>query len=290
MLTLLERNIAAIEHRLVLLTPGNHTPSDEFRNLAVDAARHRQLLNEVQRLRGSVYLRDGAIQPTDLSPEGLHQTTEDERSWHLLLLDAQDRVTSCIWYLEHEPPTSVQSLRVRSCPLTYHESWRERINAALEADLRRARGESIPYAEVGGWAVLDGKRCSSEGLLLILATFGLSRMFGGALGVSTATARHSSAAILRRLGLSRLETDGWAVPPYYDPKYNCEMELLRFDTRRSSPRYNESIEQLKGRLSEVAVVSTGAWATMPHRRFGWHPALAPATGLEHVTPVAVSAA
>ena len=57
---------------------------------------------------------------------------EDERSWHLLLLDPQDRVTSCIWYLEHEPPTSVQSLRVRSCPLTSHESWRERINAALE--------------------------------------------------------------------------------------------------------------------------------------------------------------
>ena len=274
-----------------MLTPGSFVVPDDFRNVSADAGLHRKLLRAVQRLRGNVYLRDGAIQPGDLTTEGLHQTLEDERSWHLMLLDREDRVTSCIWYLQHETPASMQNLRVRSCPLATHTTWRAKVRAAIEGDLRRARGESIGYAEVGGWAVLDQKRCTSEGLMLILATFGLSRMFGGALGVSTATARHSSAAILRRLGLSRLEADGSPVPPYYDPKYKCEMELLRFDTRRSSPRYHAIIEQLKARLTEVAVVSTGVLATVPQRHFGWHPALAalpPAIG--PAMPLALPAA
>jgi hypothetical protein len=81
-------------------------------------------------------------------------------------------------------------------------------------------------------------------------------MLGGALGLTTATVRHSSSTILRRLGGSLLEFGGSIVPPYYDPKYQCEMELLRFDSRKPSAKYGGLIELLGGRLQNVSVVAT----------------------------------
>ena len=197
-------------------------------------------------------LEDGALKPDQLTADGRHRTVEDERSWHLLMLDHQHRVSACIWYLEHHAATSIRELRVRSCPLA--DAPDGRLRDAVHAELARARHEQIHYSEVGGWAVSKHSRCTSEGLILILATFGLSRILGGALGVATATARHSSATILRRLGLSRFEVHGDAVKPYYDPHYECEMEVLRFDTRRASVRYHDMIDRMMPRLREVAVI------------------------------------
>ena len=78
-------------------------------------------------------------------------------------------------------------------------------------------------------------------------------MFGGALGVTTATVRHCSSRILRRLGGAQLEIDGTIVPPYYDPHYDCTMELLRFDSSRPNSRYARLVEALEAKLEEVEV-------------------------------------
>jgi hypothetical protein len=253
MATLLERNIASIDKRLVVLAPPQASVASLFpTSYCVDPARHDDLVAQMQHLRGSVYLEDGALKPEQLTPDGRHRTREDERSWHLLMLDQRRRVSACIWYLEHEAPASIHELRVRSCPLA--ESADGRLRDAVHAELARARNQQVRYSEVGGWAVAKDSRCTSEGLILILATFGLSRMFGGALGVATATARHSSAAILRRLGLSRFEVKGDQLRPYFDAEYDCEMEVLRYDTRRASAKYHDLIERLIPRLSQVSVV------------------------------------
>jgi hypothetical protein len=73
-----------------------------------------------------------------------------------------------------------------------------------------------------------------------------------------ATVRHSSSTILRRLGGSLLEVGGAMVPPYYDPKYRCEMELLRFDSRRPSAKYGGLIDLLGRNLANVSVIATVA--------------------------------
>src|SRR6187551_1592269 len=117
MRTLLERNIASIKQRLVVLMPPDSRRPATLGQVSEDRQRHRQLVREMQHLRGSVYLRDGALRREQLSSDGLHQTAEDERSWHVLMLDRHRRVKACIWYLEHEQPTSIQNLRMRSCPL-----------------------------------------------------------------------------------------------------------------------------------------------------------------------------
>jgi hypothetical protein len=255
MLRLLERNIASIERRLLLLAPPHTQIPEHFRNVTYDLQRHRQMVTQIQHLRGSVYLQDGALQREQLSPEGLHRTPEDEHSWHLLMLNRQMDVSACVWYLQHHEGADFDHLRVRNCPLTRIEGWRERVWQAVDSELQRANAERLRYAEVGGWAVARESRCTSEGLLLALAAYSLGRALGGALGLTTATVRHSSSTILRRIGGSQLEVEGVTVPSYYDPKYKCDMELLRFDSRRPNAKYGSLIEVLKDKLANVAVIA-----------------------------------
>jgi hypothetical protein len=255
MLRLLERNIASVEQRLVVVVPPQTSLSPHFKNVTVDSARHRQLVEDMQRLRGSVYLHDGAVGFEQLTADGLHQTAEDEQSWHLLMLGPDGRVSSCVWYLEHENTARVEQLRVRHCPLAQN-GWKGILWRAVESELAHARRDGLRYGEVGGWAVTKRSRCTSEGLLLALAAYSLGRIRGGALGMTTATVRHSSSTILRRLGGSHLEYDGIMVPSYYDPTYSCEMELLRFDSRRPDPKYVDLVELLRGKLGNVSAVTS----------------------------------
>jgi hypothetical protein len=125
----------------------------------------------------------------------------------------------------------------------------------VEAELTRAREEYLKYAEVGGWAVAKESRCTSEGLLLALAGYSLGRICGGCLGLTTATVRHCSSSILRRLGGSPLEAGGKAVPSYYDPKYDCHMEILRFDSRKPNAKYADVIELLREKMANVKVIA-----------------------------------
>jgi len=95
---------------------------------------------------------------------------------------------------------------------------------------------------------------------MALAVYGFSRRHGGALGMTTATFRHCSAVILQRLGGSRFESAGATLPPYYDPRYKCMMEMLRFDSRRPNPKYVGLIDRLRDRLADALVVTRPAMA------------------------------
>ena len=266
MLRLLERNIASVDRRLVLLAPADTSVPKHFMNVTVDPVRHDRMVGEMQRLRGEIYLQDGAVGRHQLTEDGRHHTPEDERSWHLLMLDRQRQVSSCAWYMEHDETARFEHLRVRNSPLAQAEGWSDTLWRAVESELERARREGLRYAEVGGWAVAKKSRCTSEGLLLALAAYSLGRTLGGALGLTTATVRHSSSAILRRLGGSLLELGGSTVPPYFDPRYNCQMELLRFDSRRPNAKYGGLIELLGTKLANVTVISTERHASAGEMR------------------------
>jgi hypothetical protein len=258
MSSLLERQIASIEHRLVLVAPPHRSLPQGFRNATEDGFRRDDLIRQVQRLRGSIYLSDGAVRRDQLTPDGLHRTAEDESSWHLVMLDGHQEVSACAWYMEHEFPLSLSKLRVRHSPLARSLETRELLSRAVCSEITRARANGLGYAELGGWAVAPMSRCTSDVLVLALATYGLSRFLGGALGMTTATVRHGSAMMLRRLGGESLEADGATVPTYFDPRYDCDMELLRFDSRRPSAKYERAIDFLASRLSRVPVYAAHA--------------------------------
>jgi hypothetical protein len=263
MLTLLERSISTIDHRLVLLAPPQAPAHRHFHNVDVNPELHRQLVTRMQRLRGGIYLGDGAVERSQLTNDGRHRTPEDERSWHLLMVNRRRDVTACVWYMEHENTATLDDLRVRNCPLARHDDWRQLFRSAVNSELAWARREHLRYAEVGGWAVSQESRCTSEGLLLALAGYSLGRLAGGTLGLTTATVRHCSSAILRRLGGSHLTAEGEAVPSYYDSKYDCEMELLRFDSRRPSSKFAPLIDLLGQKLASVPVVAATSSVLAP---------------------------
>jgi len=252
---LLERSVASAAERLVVVAPPHVRVARTFGNVAVDIDRHADLLREMQRFRGRIYLNDGAIRAEHLTEDGLHQTAEDERAWHLLLMNERQQVTGCIWYLEHETIPALEDLRVYHCPVARQGESQDRLRAAVTVETEKARRERVRYAEVGGWAI-SKKSKPADCLLAILGTYGLSQLLGGALVIAMATIRNCSAPILRRLGGSSLESDGEQIPGYYDPRYGCEMEILRFDTRRPEGKFARLVDVLRGRLLDAMVVAS----------------------------------
>ena len=254
MLRLLERKIASLDRDLVLVAPPAASTT-MFTNIAKDSERRVDIIRQTQRLRGAVYLHEGNVDSARLSSDGRYETPEDERSWHLLMLDAQGDVSSCIWYLEHERPASIDQLRLRHSPLAWLDGWYTPLKKSIELEIRRARAARLRYAEVGGWVVAKPRRRSCDGLVLALAAYGLCRLLGGALGVTTANVTHSSSSILRRLGGSCLAHRGVVFPPYFDPNYNARVELLRFDSRRPNGKYLGVIKAITHKLMDVPVIA-----------------------------------
>jgi hypothetical protein len=254
MLRLIEGSVAAIEQRLVLVAPLHVTRFDAFRNVTADTAHNRRLVEEMQRLRGSIYLDEGNIRAHELTSDGRHRTPEDDLSWHLLMTDEAGQVRSCALYLEHERASTIEDLRLKNCPLVKRAESRDKVRFAVEAEIARATAEGLRFAEVGGWAISKERRGSPEGLMIALATYGLSRMLGGAIGITTANVAHSCSSILRRFGGAYLEFEGTPIPSYFDPKYNTEIDLLRFDSRHPSPKYAGLIDGVMNILATVSVV------------------------------------
>ncbi len=208
----------------------------------------------MQRLRGRIYLNDGAINQDELTVDGRHVQPIDEESWHLLVVNTKGRVLGCTRYLQHHASVPYNRLRIRTAALAHSEQWSERLRCAVEKELETARRTGFSYIEVGGWAIDESLRGSSDALRSVLFTYAWSHVIGGCLGLSMATHRNGSAAILRRIGGRPLEWDGAELPPYYDPHYKCEMEVLRFDSRLPSVKYSHVIDEMKTEIPLVPVI------------------------------------
>jgi hypothetical protein len=260
MLKTLERNLSSVDSRIVLVAPSERSVSDFFDNVQVESKSHDTAIGDIQRFRGDIYLQDGAVQRSQLTADGRHETPEDYKAWHMLLYNKEQKLTACALYHEHENTIEPEELRVRHCPLATHAEWASTLWKAVGGEIARARRERLAFAELGGWAVAPESRRTSGPLTMALAVYGFSRRHGGALGMTTATVRHCSAVILQRLGGSRFEVDGATLPPYYDPRYDCMMEMLRFDSRHPNPKYLWLIDQLRDKLTQVQVITRPAQA------------------------------
>lgn len=264
MLRLLEGSIAAIERQFVLVAPLHAQCFDGFANVTNDTAQNRQLVHEMQRLRGSIYLDEGNVTHHELTADGRHHTPEDDKSWHLLMTDDHGRVRSCVLYLEHDNAVSIRDLRLRECPLVTNPASRRKVTVAVESEIGRARHAGLRFGELGGWAISKERRCTPDGLLMTLAIYGLCQMRGGALCITTANVAHSCSSILRRVGGSYLEFEGTPIPSYFDPRYNTDIDLLRFDSRSPSPKYAGLVSIIVSKLANVSVVG-GSLDTMVDR-------------------------
>ena len=240
--------------RFVLLAPFCSRVPVSFRRTETNWTRYWSLLHEMQRLRGKIYLQDGAIKESALL-DGRHPSAVDESSWHLLLLDGQNRICGCARFHEHHQPAVLSELNVARCALAGDPKFAGTLAGALKEELTFAADLDLPYVELGGWAFAEEIRGTTEALRAALATYAFWQMLGGAICVSTVTQRHCAASILRRVGGRSLIHQGNQLAPYYEPQYDCKMEILRFYSWAPNPRYAVWIEQMKTELTGIQIIA-----------------------------------
>lgn len=240
--------------QMLLLAPSAGSIPTSFSDPSFDPERHAEMLAQAQKLRGRIYVEDGAIERTELSRDGRHYMTSDEESWHILTLDSIGRVSGCARYLEHKNKVPFARLGVRQSALAMCDQWGQKLRSAIEQELQLAGRRDFAYVEMGGWALREDVRCSTEAIRIALCAYALARNLGGAIGVTAATVRHCSSSILRRIGGQPLAIGGAELPSYYDPRYKCEMTILRFDSDRPNPRYEGWIEQIREELRTAPTI------------------------------------
>ena len=243
--------------RLALLAPSTSAARMFFNRVHVDTKRSEDLLAEMQMVRGSVYLQDGAIGLSDLT-HGRYKLDTDEGSWHLLVLDKQNRVCGCARYREYSNETGFSQLTVSRSALAQCGQWGPKLEQAVEEELALSRRLDLPYVELGGWALLEEIRGTTEAFRMAMATYGLSQVLGGAVGISTVTRRNRSASILKKVGGRPLKCESLELPSYHDPGYRCEMEVLRFWSWAPNPRFKIWIDRIKAELRDILVVAKDA--------------------------------
>ena len=251
------------QRRLVLLAPSSAASNSSHQT--IDSERYRNLIAELQVFRGGVYLKERFLRPEDLSA-GRHQVAIDEGSWHLLLLENDDRICGCIRYRECRNDVSYSQLSLASSALARCDEWGDRFQLAVQGEVALARAIDLPFVELGGWALAESVRGTSEAVRMALATYALSQMLGGAVGTSTAR-QSGSSPVLKKIGGRSLEYNGGPLPTYYDPMYRCAIEVLRFYSWAPNPRFYSWIEEIKAELRELpvfmGVVGRHEWTGSP---------------------------
>jgi len=230
--------------RLVLLAPPDSPVPPHFVNVDGNANLHDQLLDRMQRFRGELYLAEGAIQPSQIAADGCHRQGVDKQAWHLLMLDQKSTVYGCSRYTAYPNTVSFSELGVANCPLATSATWGRRFRAAVESEIDLARQRGVAYVEVGGWALAPEMRHTAEALRIALGTYSLAEMLGGCIGIATATLRHHSTSILRRIGGRSLMASGFELPRYRDSQYGCNMEILCFDSAVPDRRFAVWIDEM----------------------------------------------
>jgi hypothetical protein len=252
--TLLESFGDRVRNELVLLAPAVCLIPESFTRRCVDRNSHAHWLSEAQRVRGHIYLADGAVQASQLTADGRHVQRADYDSWHLLAVDGNGGVQGCARYRHLTGSVGFDDLGVRDSWLARSAEWGLTLRVAVESEIVRAKQRGRAFSEVGGWAIIPEKRCTTDALRIAMATYSLAQILGGCVGISTATERHRSSSILRRIGGRPLACGETELPSYYDPQYRCRMEVLRFDSSSPDPSYTRWLGQLSKRLAEVSVV------------------------------------
>ena len=242
------------QYQFELLAPDRSHTAKGFQKCRSNRQQHRDSLSAVQRLRGRLYLKDGAIRHTDLDYDGRFHMCGDEHAWHLLVVDEAGEVVGCVRYLLYRNTITFSELRVSDCALAKNPAWTDKVRTAIESELEVARDHNLSYIEIGGWALSEEWRGTRAAMEIALGSYALARLWGGAIGCCTATARHGSASILHRLGGQSLQFNGEDLPAYHDPQYGCSMEILRFDKRNLTDPYLRVVYELTNKLSKASLI------------------------------------
>ena len=208
---------------------------------------HQKLMHSLQLLRGNVYREYAGIAAT-LLPDGRHWHALDDQSWHILLEDAEGEVVGCARYrpiLVGFDQLICSKAAVAQSPVTGPV-----FRAAFAQQFADAKRRGLHYGEASAWALSEKARCSTAAVNIALMSFALAEWLGGGVGLTTASTRHHASLILRRLGGTPLA--GFA--PYYEPMFDCSIELLHFDINQLEGRYQAKLDEMREQVQKTPVL------------------------------------
>ncbi len=231
---------------------------DRFERRVASNREYARVLAMVQRFRGEIYLRDQAITAQDLDATGRHVTSADLTSWHLVWANHSGSIQGCARYRAYPNLKSFAELDVRHAALASDHLWGGPMRRAIRYQQIESHHSNRDFFEVSGWAIAETARFSSTAFTMAMAAYALGRVLGGGCGVTTATTRHCSSRILQRVGGRPLACGDQPLPPYFDPRFGCMMELLSFDTAQPNPRYAAFVESFEEQLTSTTVVQCAA--------------------------------
>jgi hypothetical protein len=241
--------------QLMILAPQGAGVSPSAVSVVRDKTMHASLLGEMQRLRGRVALREGAITASMLDSSGGHRMQGDEKSWHLLRVRNDGRIAGCARILVHPRDVTFSRLRIASSSAARCPIWARDVHHAVESELTHARLNRLAVIEPGGWVIDEDLRGSCEAVSIAIGAFAWAQILDDCIGFLTATSKHGSATILRRLGARNLQAHGQAIPGYFEKAWGCNAELLRFDTNSFNPRFEAALVSARRQLSTSLVFS-----------------------------------
>ncbi|MGJ5816157.1 hypothetical protein [Paludibaculum fermentans] len=210
----------------------------------------------MQRLRGRIAVEEGALRASQLTADGRDASSTDALSWHLLSLGDGGAVEGCVRMLVHPRQTKFENLNVSHTKMAACPECGIKLRSAVEADMRAAQTAGAMVVEVGGWVLSERMRGTAEAVRLALGVWAWGRLLGGAMGIATATTRNHSAYILGRIGGRPLQYRGETIPKYFEPKYNCDIQILRFESDSYSDRFAPIVDSMTSELIESTVVSS----------------------------------
>ena len=237
----------------IILAPVDAEVPAPFQKIDMCHEKHRKVFSEMQTMRGKVALHEGAILASALDADGRHHMPGDTKSWHLIRIDETKKVRGCARVLVHSRGVKFSEMRVAESGLAHNPIWASRLRKAVEQDLALAESLNWIVVEPGGWVVDEESRRGSDATTIALSAFAWSQLAGHCVAYVTATVKHGSASMLKRLGATPLTCEGEELPQYFDTSYGCGMQILRLQTGCLHSRFSANIEELKTTLTKAPV-------------------------------------
>jgi hypothetical protein len=199
-----------------------------------DARLYSELISEIQTLRGTVYREENILPLGNIDEKGQHSQEADFDSWHIAIQSPAGKLVSSIRILLREHggrAIPLSQLHFASALHRMEPQSRAAFNDALQLFLDDSRHIAPIFIEVSRLVTDKRHRNTSVPIINMAAVVAMSRIFGGARGIAAATTQYNWASVLRRLGMTELETeDDRVLGSYYDPLYGCSQQLLGLDT------------------------------------------------------------
>jgi hypothetical protein len=242
-----ERNLCQSGRlKFKVLAPSRQEVPKSVTHDVLSGQEHSEVMFDLQKLRGHIYREYAGIAST-LLPDGRHWHRLDNASWHIVLQDSNDKVIGCARYRRI---SIFDELICSKAAVALSTETGPIFRTAFEQQVAGARKRGLHYGEASAWALSEQARCSTAAINIALMSFALAEWLGGGVGLTTASTRHHASSMLRRIGGEPLA----GFKPYYEPMFDCDIELLQFDIDNLQPRYSVKLDDMRAQLRITPII------------------------------------